>query len=229
MNSLFDITKFVGRNYQIFLIGNVGITALLLRIILLFWERKPNGNELLLSEFFNIDGIQGLGFFLGIFWIVPIVMAVYFVWAFVWEDSELKVAKTKLSSSGNVRRHEEIVETTLLTPSSRSVTRIFGLIFGIPAIVWFIDKITEESGANPLSGFTLTFVTVFVMLISFFITGIATIFMAVMYYRSGIHAEMVNKFRKDIIEMNKNEDYTITVGTFSLKPSFINSEFNQQK
>jgi uncharacterized membrane protein len=218
MASLFDVAKFVGQNYQIFFIGNIGITAMVLRV-LLFIRGEPQ-----LDEFFDVEGILGLGLFLGIFWIVPIIMAIYFVWAFVWEDAELKIAKTKVSTASKFRGDNEIIETTFLSSSSRSIQRIFGLFFGVPAIVWLIDKLNEEPNnattSDPLTGFALTFVVIIFAIIAFFITGVAIIFMAVMYYRSGVHEELVNRFRKEIIEMNKNNDYSVTVGTFTLNPAF---------
>ncbi|MFW9856839.1 MAG: hypothetical protein ACFFFG_17455 [Candidatus Thorarchaeota archaeon] len=195
MKNGMDLAKFVISNWKPFFVLNVGISALIVRIILLLRGDPP------VQSIISIDALSSFGF-LFMFLAVPIIMAVYFVWVWVWEDAELKVAKTSVSTAGLDDSGNEIIETTLLTFASDSISNVFTLAFGIPSVAWLVDKMvsTDQLASGGIVGLVV------IILIFFVLTGANTIFMGIMYYRSGIHAELVNKLRNDIRESYTSEE-----------------------
>ena len=206
LTSIYDVMKFIISNYQAFFIINVGISALAIRLILLL--RELSGNNFDVEDgILNSNALSSWGFYM-VFFIVPIFMAIYFVWVFVWQDAELKVAKTKISTASKYRDGQEIVETTRLTLASDSITRMFSLLFGVPIILWLV----AENARTPPQDFISEMSGLLGILIVFFIfTGMTIIFMGVMYYRSGVHEDLVNKLRNHVIEMNKGKDPDIKI------------------
>lgn len=200
MRGPFDIIKHILSNYEPFLILNVGISALLVRILLWF-RHDPQDVKILTPE-----ALSGWGF-LSIFMIVPIIMSIYFVWVWTWEDAEIKVAKAKISTGS--QSESQIKETTLLVPASNSIRRLFSYAFGLTPIIWLVDKMSNSTVENfKATGFVGMAI---IIALAFVFTGISTIFMGIMYYRSDVHEELVNKLRKEIKELNKTANLPIKV------------------
>jgi len=195
LNNGLDLIKFIIGKWKPFFVVNAGISALTVRLIL--WLRGDPPVQALIS----IEALSSLGF-LFVFLIVPIIMAIYFVWVWVWEDAEIKVAQTRFSTGSRDADGKRITETTLLTFASDSITNIFTLVFGIPSVVWLVDKMvtTDELSHGGTFGL-LVIIGVF-----FIFTGVSTIFMGIMYYRSGIHTELVNRLRLEIQKENISKD-----------------------
>lgn len=211
--SLNDVIKFLMHNFQAVFILNAGITALAVRLLLWVQDDPPvNDVEFLISP----EVLSGWGF-LFVFLIVPVIMACFFVWKLVWEDAELKIAKTKISTASKLNEGKDIIETTVLFKASDSVTRLFALVFGLPTIIWLVDKAAEGK-------FTGGNVGLFILIVgAFILTGLTTLFMGIMYYRSGIHEELVNKFRNEIYELNtkKNSDFPVKIGYYTFESDLI--------
>ncbi len=190
-----DLIKFIIGKWKPFFVVNAGISALMVRLIL--WLRGDPPVQALIS----IEALSSVGF-LFVFLIVPIIMAIYFVWVWVWEDAEIKVAQTHFSTGSRDADGKRITETTLLTFASDSITNIFSLVFGIPSVVWLVDKMvtTDELSHGG------TFGLLAILGLFFIVTGVSTIFMGIMYYRSGIHAELVNRLRLEIQKENISKD-----------------------
>ena len=88
--------------------------------------------------------------------------------------------------------------------------RLFTYVFGLSSIIWVVDVAsTHGQLQNRLPAGTAGLVVL--MLVAFFFTGISTIFMGIMYYRSGVHEYLVNKLRKEIKEMYLKGNSTIKV------------------
>lgn len=201
LNNPYHIIKRIISNYEPFFILNIGITALLLRILIwLRGEQIPNTQHILSTE-----TLPGWGF-LFIFIAVPIIMSIYFSWVWVWEDAELKVAKEKTSTGTS--EGPAIKETTLLVPVSDSIKRLFTYLFGLTPIIWLLDMLSTHDFKGLPTG--LAGVAV-VIVFAFFLTGVSTIFMGMMYYRSGAHEYLVNKLRSDIKAMYVEGNSTIKV------------------
>ena len=216
MKSPFQIVKHIISNFEPFFILNVGISALIVRILIwiLYRDHIPNSTSVLSTETLHNWG------FLSIFLLVPLIMAIYFSWVWVWDDAELKVAKAKISSGSN--ETQKIKETTLLVPVSDSVKRLFTYLFGISSIIWLVDVASAQNIKNTISPGTLGIIEL--MLLAFFFTGVSTIFMGIMYYRSGVHEFLVNKLRTDIKEMYLQGNSSIKIcnsGIQEVDPSLI--------
>ena len=201
MKNPYHIIKHILSNYEPFFVLNVGISALMVRILIwvLYRDKLPHESTIL-----SANTLSNWGFF-SIFLVVPIIMAIYFSWVWVWDDAEIKVAKAKISSAS--QEVEKIKETTLLVPVSDSVKRLFTYLFGLSSLIWLVDF--AQSHADKLPAGTLGIVVL--MILAFFFTGISTIFMGIMYYRSGAHEYLVNKLRKDIKDMYIQGNSTINV------------------
>ena len=209
IKSPFQIAKFIISNYEPFFILNVGISALVVRILIwvLYRDKLPESSEIL-----NPSTLSNWGFF-SIFLVVPIIMAIYFSW--VWDDAEIKVAKAKISSAS--QDVMKIKETTLLIPVSNSIRRLFTYLFGLSSIIWLVDMAsTHGSLTNKLPAGTSGIIVL--MIVAFFFTGISTIFMGIMYYRSGVHEFLVNQLRNDIKQAYLEGNDTIKVCYSGIQP-----------
>ena len=207
MKNPYHIIKHIISNYEPFFVLNVGISALMVRIIIwvLYRDKLPAESTIL-----SASTLSNWGFF-SIFLVVPIIMAIYFSWVWVWDDAEIKVAKAKISTGS--QDVEKIKETTLLVPVSDSVKRLFTYLFGLGSLFWLVDMWSTH-GTHGTNGTTLpggTAGLIILMFLAFFFTGISTIFMGIMYYRSGAHEYLVNKLRKDIKDMYIQGNSTINV------------------
>lgn len=206
MDNPYQIIKYILSNYESFFLLNVGISALMVRILFLvrLHDKIPDAGILTTTT------LSSWGF-LSIFLLVPVIMAVYFVWVWVWSDAEIKVAKSKFSS-GTEEGDVKIKETTLLVPVSDSVKRLFTYLFGLSPIIWVVDIATSTNVGffeNVKPGGTAGII--FLLVLAFLFTGASTIFMAIMYYRSGAHEYLVNRLRNDIKQMYIEGDDTIKV------------------
>lgn len=213
LKSIKDVFKFIFNKWQPIFLLNVGVSALAIRAIL--WVRgDPPGKEI-----FSNDVLSNWGIFF-IFVIVPIILCVYFVIVFVWDDAELKIAFTKKSTKGSDKNNQQVEETTRLLSASDSINSIFTLAFGIPSLTWLVNEsyTRNPTGIHGTAG-------VFVILLVFFIfTGGLMIMMAIMYYRSGSHAYLVNRLRAYIKEKSDSTDENIKVCYSSIRPLLINTE-----
>ena len=211
IKSPFQIAKHIVSNYEPFFILNVGISALVVRILVwvLYRDKLPKTSDIL-----NPGTLSNWGFF-SIFFVVPIIMAIYFSWVWVWDDAEIKVAKAKISTGS--QDIVKIKETTLLVPVSNSIKRLFTYLFGLSSIIWLVDMAsTHGSLANRLPAGTSGIIVL--MIVAFFFTGISTIFMGIMYYRSGVHEFLVNQLRNDIKQAYLEGNDTIKVCYSGIQP-----------
>jgi len=213
LKSSLDVLKFIFKNWKPFFVMNVGMSALMIRVLLFIRGDPP------VQSIISVEALTSVGFFM-VFWVVPLIMAPYFVWTWVWEDAELKVAQTKISTAGKDSLGEEIVETTSLTFASDSITNIFTLAFGIPSIVWMVDKMVTTDQLEQGGMFGL----VVILIIFFMFSGVTTIFMGIMYYRSGFHEELVNNFRNEIKQSySSKEDNLVKICSSTIQPVRLES------
>ena len=206
MKNPYHIVKHIISNFEPFFILNVGISALVIRIIIWILYRDHIPPELIQNGIISPAVLRNWGF-LAIFLIVPLIMAIYFVWVWVWDDAELKVAKIKISTGSEGEEH--IKETTLLIPVSNSIKRLFTYLFGVSSIIWVVDISSNPTITNHIPAGIAGIISL--MVIAFFFTGVSTIFMGIMYYRSGVHEFLVNKLRSEIKQMYLDGNSTIKV------------------
>jgi hypothetical protein len=74
-------------------------------------------------------------------------MTLYFVWIWVWDDAELKVASIKPSSKGQDTAGQPTQEITELKPVSTSVTLLFEWLLGFSMLLWSGEKYAESDPA----------------------------------------------------------------------------------
>ena len=205
LKSIKDLIKFVGKNAFPFFIMNVGITALIMRIV--FWL-KGDPSTTTLSAIVSSSLIALIGYLIS-FEIIPIVLAIYFVWIWTWQDAGLRIAIMKNRKRFNSKQtHDHEEEIILIKDPTSSIKYLFSLLFGFPSITWLGTKLfVNNSSSSPFinSAFDLAFVLV----IFFIVTGTSIIFMGVMYYRSGYHEKNVSNLRNFINSLDETAPYFI--------------------
>lgn len=123
----------------------------------------------------------------------PLLFLLYFTLIRAWEDANVMVA--------SVRQNLEENEIRKLWSISSGMRTLIGIIVSFSAILWLIDEVLLFNIPNPTP---FDFLYVWIVDITLFSThpGIV-IFLSVMYYRSGIHEEFVNKLRSFIFQKNQ--------------------------
>ena len=212
LRSAKDLIGFISSNWSPFFVLNTGVAALAIRVIFLLHGDPP------IQEFGDV--LTQLGLFV-ILTLVPLVMAVFYSWVWVWRDAELKIAFVKGSSKHPESDQNFSEETHSLIFASEPIQRIFALGFGIPAVVWLFDKWIENTKLVTDNLFVGTIGFLLVVVIFFFLTGGATIGMGVMYYRSGTHETLVNNLRHHIKREYEQdeEEFGILVGRSQIIPA----------
>jgi hypothetical protein len=169
----------------------------------------------------NDWGLGSLGFLFVFIW-VPLCLAAYFSLVWVWEDSELKIARVILSSKGKNVDGTSIREIKELWLASTALRNLIAFLAGVSAVTWLAEQITSIAAERGTPIETITGLSLLVGLM--FLTSGSAILMGTMYYRSGIHEGFVNNFRNHIKIKNnaakaKNKQYSIQIGTMSFKES----------
>ena len=108
-----------------------------------------------------------------------------------------------MSTKGSISEDTPVNEIVKLWPASDSIRNLIALFASFSALSWFAEDIPADyTAASLLIG--LIFAT----------SGIA-ILMGTMYYRSGVHEEVVNDLRGYI--RSKNEEARISGKTYSVQ------------
>ncbi len=197
LESVKDFLLFLYEHWFEFLVINAGLVALGGRIAFIIqsivnYEASPG----------NIWGLSPWGILIAFGW-VPFCLAIYFVWVWVWRDAELKIASVAISSKGRGSKDTPVSEVIKLWSASDSIRNLIALFASFSALSWFAENIPADYTATALL-IGLIFAT----------SGIA-ILMGTMYYRSGVHEEVVNNLREYI--KRKNEEARINGKTYSVQ------------
>ncbi|MFX0183584.1 MAG: hypothetical protein ACFE95_10930 [Candidatus Hodarchaeota archaeon] len=203
LESMKDLTRFLSEHWFDFLIVNAGLVALGVRIAfniqLHMLNEEIQGSDPL--------SISPTGILFAFAW-VPICLAIYFTWVWVWEDAGLKVASLKTPKGTS----EKDFETVWL--AGEAIRKIIALLAGFSAIMWFVEQF--DPGDAPATAMAFGW-----LLILIFLTGGVAILMGTMYYRSGIHTDFVNNLREYIKKKNEEDlgkEYPISIGTVTYEP-----------
>ena len=192
LRSVKDLLQFIINNWTTFFLLNAGIICLLLRIVYFLRGDPPVSQQTFINDLASNTQL------LIVFSLKQIIMAIYFTWVWVWRDAELKIAITKKSTKGVTPIGEPVVETEELFHASSSIANLFGIAFGIPSIAWLAGIYAESFKQNTGQFyFGYSILVIIIILFIWFTSGIV-IFMGVMYYRSGVHEELVNDLRQYI-------------------------------
>ncbi len=190
-----DLLKFIKSHWFEFFIIFPGMLAFSLRIAK-FIEVEVLNITNTTQEYFVGLTLWGSG--IAFLWL-PIGLIFYFTWIWVWEDAELKILSLKKSSKGtsSIRKFEDKVSE--MWPASTSVKKFIGLFAGFSAITWLAENFALEiAGSVSYTGFDFYgYLIGLIIALIVFITG-PSIFMGVMYYRSGSHEILVNNLRNYI-------------------------------